>query len=466
MVDATISENLPFEVIDDRGRRHRATELLAQGGQGVVYRTSDPLLLLKFVSIPASASSERADWKGRLGLIARLGLADRLPVATPEAFFETDEHVGYVMRMLDDMEPLQTLMRAPADVMNWFAATGGLRRRMRLLAQLADVLAAVHGEGLAYSDISPNNLFVSSDPSQATAWLIDTDNLRWTTTSPASPIFTPKFGAPELVKGAAGNSTLTDAWSFATVAYQVLTLNHPFLAGKLVEDGDPDEMEPRAERGELPWIHDADDPSNLSGLGIPWERTLSKSLRELAVRTFGPGRARPTERPTIAEWAEALHRAELILLDCANDECRHGFFANKATCPWCDAPRPAHLLVSAHVAPAPDPDIPDLLERATRSEPWWRAAVGTSRPTVICRRMITGEIGLPGRQAVVTLSRHAKGVYVAPEPGAQVSILEAEREHVGVADKPLHVAAPMPVDRRLRIGKIAQTHIILKFGAK
>lgn len=44
-----------------------------------------------------------------------------------------------------------------------FLRTGGLHRRLRLLAKLARTLAKLHGRGLAYGDLSPANIFVSKD---------------------------------------------------------------------------------------------------------------------------------------------------------------------------------------------------------------------------------------------------------------------------------------------------------------
>ena len=452
-----------FAVVDDLGQRHVTVSRLAQGGQGTVFRTEDPRILLKIVPLPATDAAGRRQWRDRLGLVARLGLPDRLPVATPDSFVETDRFVGYSMRMLEDMVPLADLMQAPAKgVAEWYRATGGLRRRLRVLAQLADVLSSVHGEGLAYCDVSPHNLFVSADVLESTAWLIDTDNLRWTVPATGTPMYTPRFGAPELVRGDSANSSSADAWSLAVLIFQVLTLNHPFLAGALVEDGDPDELERQADRGELPWIDDAKDDRNRASVGIARPIVLTKSLRDLAERTFGCGRVSPVKRATAGEWAEALHRASVATLECA--VCHGSFYANSAECAWCQAPATAdHVIVEARVGPAPDPDEPDLLAKVAAMPPWWRAVMQGSDSLVVTRRMTTGEVGPRGRQPVLTLKRHPKGVYVLPEPGAEVFLTDEATEHRTRADRPLHVAAPINIKTRLRVGVPDHSHLMLRF---
>ena len=245
------------EIRDDRGVLHVLTERLGGGGQGTAYRTQDPRVLVKLVELPAERAQERKARQDRLRLIARLGLQDRLPLAVPESLVETDESIGYTMRMLEDMVPLSELLRIPsASVGRWYKETGGLRRRLRLLAELADVMAALHGEGLVYGDLSPSNVFVSGSIAEVSTWLIDTDNVRWSIAADTESFFTPPYGAPELVKATGPASPSSDAWSLAVLTYQLLTLNHPFLAGDLVQNGDPEEAEAAAGRGELPWVHD------------------------------------------------------------------------------------------------------------------------------------------------------------------------------------------------------------------
>ena len=70
----------------------------------------------------------------------------------------------------------------------------------------------------------------------AEAWLIDADNVASQSRDGQQGVFTPDYGAPEILRGESGINTLTDSWSFAVMAYRVLTLIHP-LKGDVVLEG-------------------------------------------------------------------------------------------------------------------------------------------------------------------------------------------------------------------------------------
>ena len=69
------------------------------------------------------------------------------------------------------------------------------------------------------------------------AWLIDLDTVTQTK-SPEFSVYTPGYGAPEVVTGKELTDTYSDMWAFAVLCYQTLTLNHP-LIGDMADDGEP-----------------------------------------------------------------------------------------------------------------------------------------------------------------------------------------------------------------------------------
>src|SRR5690606_18716580 len=79
-------------------------------------------------------------------------------------------------------------------------------------------------------------------------WLIDADNLRFETFRSERGVYTPRFGAPEMVQGTDGGRPRTDCHAFAAMAFSMLTSLHPFI-GALVEEG-----------GDGDWDDDADTP--------------------------------------------------------------------------------------------------------------------------------------------------------------------------------------------------------------
>ena len=249
---------------------------------------------------------------------------------------------GYVMELFTGMVPIRSLLYPPkgiGSVAQWYFRGGGLRRRLRILARVAEVLSEMHGRGLVYTDLSPSNIFVSESSDADEVRLIDTDNVH-PATSEGRSIYTPRYGAPEVVRRTGVPSSLGDAWTFAVVAFETLALVHPLL-GDEVQYGEP-EMEEQALEGRLPWIDAQDDDRNRSSDGIPRDIVLSPRLREDFGRAFERGLSDPEARPGLARWADRLHAAADRTVVCC--ECSGSFFCDRDRCSWCDAPRPSYVM--------------------------------------------------------------------------------------------------------------------------
>jgi DNA-binding helix-hairpin-helix protein with protein kinase domain len=320
------------------GNRYRLGRELGRGGQGTVFAVEGERLAVKLRRDCSLQAQERL--RDQLAMVGRLPLED-LAVARPIEHLRSPD-VGYVMELFTGMVPLRSLLRPPQgidSVTSWYFATGGLRRRLKLLARAAEVFAELHGRGLVYVDPSPDNVFVSEAIDAFEVRLIDTDNLR-TSTAPGRILYTPGYGAPEIVRQGGAPSSLSDSYSFSLIAFEALTLAHPFL-GDPVQRGEP-EMEERALAGELPWIDDPADDCNRATNGIPREHVLSDTLRESFQLAFGVGRTDPAARPGMVRWVEYLHRAADRTLSCPS--CAGSYYFNRDQCPWCDDPRPAFVI--------------------------------------------------------------------------------------------------------------------------
>lgn len=94
------------------------------------------------------------------------------------------------------------------------------------------------------------------------AFLIDADNVRYESEKALCVIFTPNYGALEISQTSKDSDTtnyntmLSDTFSFAIIAYELLNMVHPFDG-----NGADDNVENFIE---LPWIEDSDDDSNRS----------------------------------------------------------------------------------------------------------------------------------------------------------------------------------------------------------
>lgn len=343
--ETTKTKKLPT-LEDIHGGKYPLKSELASGGQGVVYTTELPQTLIKGFTNKDESVKKR--WREHIEWLIRQNLQD-LKLARPLVLLK-EPRMGYVMELMDGLIPLKDLFDSfikasddisednPAPHIQDYLDQGGLKRRVGILCQLARTLNQLHGRGMLYGDISPDNIFVSDDINHTETWLIDCDNISFES-HPGLAVYTPEYGAPELVRGEAMLSSLTDCWSFAVVAYQLLTHNHP-LKGSLVNDGEP-EVEDEAFRGVHPWINDPDNLDNENFSNLPIQLIENSNLPALFQQTFGLGMHSPIERPTMAQWLEALTEVDEHLFSCP--ECGgysllpiEEFNSDEIPCFFCD----------------------------------------------------------------------------------------------------------------------------------
>jgi len=321
------SGGLTFTDVDGN-RYNTPNEPMAEGGQGKVYLSSDREIVIKVTlndKILYEEYGKALDKTSGIFIHPNAGLARPIvKLAEPDK--------GYVMRFLDGGKAIGSLMKCEKaeKPLEAYHAGGGLKRRLLLLKDLAKTLFYIHGAGAVYGDISEKNVFISQMSNVKTmssgdvkTWLIDADNIsigRF-----ANPLYTPGFGAPEVVKcantgGKDGrpNTAASDMYSFALLAYRLLNINDPF-DGVGASSGDDWDAEPSdaaandepAEEGGKAFIYDRNDDSNRPGEGmLPWQFGLTKKLLGLFERAFSyKSRKRYEGRPTAAEWYTALCEA-------------------------------------------------------------------------------------------------------------------------------------------------------------
>jgi serine/threonine protein kinase len=407
--------DFPSTVVDEDGNvHHLLRQPLGRGGQGVVLRTRSPHIAVKLLGAVPEPKPEKdarsaqklwnqlTDAKGmaldtddkkqtalrrRLEDVRTLPLP-RLHLAQPLSMLR--DHVGYTMRLLTGMVPMRSFIAEPGELnlAQFYQSTGGLGRRLELLAKTAGLIARLHAVPLVYADVSPNNVFISEAADAAEVWLIDLDNLDFLSAS-APGIFTPGFGAPEVVTGRAGVSTLSDSYAFAVLAFWVLAQVHPFL-GDYVEEGGWDDhgdedREQLAFRGELPWIEDTSDDSNRTSKGIARHLVLSKPVRELFQRTFEGGRSDRALRPSMNEWADVLRRAADRVVSCKS--CSSSFDVTAGSCQFCTAsPRASfiHMQVNRW-----DPELDDAAgASAVSTRAVWHKMLDVTKDSVLLRHVV------------------------------------------------------------------------------
>jgi serine/threonine protein kinase len=380
-----------------------------------------------------------------------------LPLAKPLTQLQ-EPRLGYVMELLAGLTPLTELIRPGQTLkpLQWYLQGGGLRRRLRVLARLAATLAELHGRGLVYGDLSPNNVMVSISVDAEQIYLIDVDNLRYRST-PATSVHTPRYGAPELVCGRSGCDTLTDAHAFAVLAFEVLTATHPLL-GDWVEEGEP-ELEEQAFRGELPWIDDPDDDRNRSSRGLPREVVLSPGLQKMFQRSFGWGLRDPLQRPGMAAWTEVLRVAAEATLRCG--ECGATWYRPVVTCLRCGKPQDAWALGLFHLY---DPGthemdrIPDQRPRAVSS-----IALAQGEIVTISRRLAFGVGGKDAEIPVLTMRLEDRRVIVQCDDGNRFRLIREGSQEQVIGSKPVALYPTAVRQDVLHFGENDRLHRTLRF---
>lgn len=448
------------EYVDEYQNVHIQDKVLGQGGQGVVFRTKDPDLAIKLVTdesgTPVTDEESVERYSKRFKRVRLLPLPENLNISVPAALLQNN--AGYVMQLLSEMVPFSHFWLdgksaekiGPDDIPTWLSAmpeneakkivhyyrTGGLRRRLHALYKCACLLARLHGNGMVYGDISPNNIFISEGLDDSAVWLIDADNIRFEITAGGSVVYTPKYGAPELVQGKDGGRPSSDCHAFAVVAFYLLSLIHPFVGKKVDgtdegdwadEENDGEDVEDKAYAGLFPWVDDQDDDSNSSDSGLPRSLLLTEKLISLFESTFGPGRTTPLLRPTIYHWPEALAQAADMTVTCP--KCSMSYYydykdadTGKECCPYCDAQKPLMLILESYRWNGPDKPL---------NSPCWRYVreISQGSELTVPRRVFDEFAMLDSDTAEVLISSSNNGILIKKSDHGKADLSVAADSH-------------------------------------
>ena len=460
-------------VVDQHGQTYELTGRIGEGGQGIVCTTDYPNILVKVAR--ANTDENKASWANKIRALMRQPL-DGLPIAHPLSMIIKPQP-GYVMELMDGLAPLNQLMQSATDALMseeglaGYVKTGGLLRRLKILARLARVLSELHGRGLAYGDLSPANVFASQSLEYSEVWLIDADNVCSQSRASTQGVFTPDYGAPEILRGESGINTLTDSWSFAVMAYRILTLAHP-LKGDAVLEGEP-ESEEAALRGELPWVDHPTDRSNSLSIGLPREIALNALLRTLFERCFNAGMNNPGERPSLCEWADAFDAAVGHCDQC--ESCGSTFFyTSKQTCPFCDHIQDkSHTILLQEYRYMP-PELlreglmEDVPESLIRKECWTRTgkAMVLNMDPVELKTFPVGTSLYASAIPLCTVQLDKDGLWIEPTSTARVSLQRASDDKlVSVARRQrLKSESRSGTSFWLHLGSVDEEHVVWRFN--
>lgn len=296
------------------GTTYKVIRFLDSGGQGEVYEVEGGgrRYALKWY-FPAMATDLQ---KTILKNLILRGSPDRSflwPLDMASMPGGKNELFGYIMELRPgNYRSIRDLMKRSADP-TFFVLC-------RAAFNLVKGYKTLHDEGYCYRDISFGNLFF--DPETGDVLICDNDNVTYNGAEYSAVTGTPRFMAPEIVRGESVPSRNTDQWSLAVLLFYIFMLNHP-LEGK--HEADIRCLDLAAMNylyGTDPvFIYDPDDTSNRPVEGyqdnalIYWG-LYPQELRDLFTYSFTAGISHPQSRVTEGQWLDALANMMSGIITC------------------------------------------------------------------------------------------------------------------------------------------------------
>ncbi len=296
------------------GKGYMIREFLGSGGQGEVFKAAEggKEYAVKWY-YPHTATEKQ------LALIKKL-----IAVGPPNDRFLwplellTDDRTkgfGYVMKLRDpNFKGIVALMKRKIEP-SFYALTVAA-------IQMVDSFEKLHNKGLCYRDISFGNVFMN--PRTGDVFICDNDNVTHEKKADKSILGTPRFMAPEIVRGDSLPDVQTDLFSLSVLLFYMFMVHHP-LEGKQeasIKCFDLPAM--RKLYGTNPvFIFDPMNSTNRPVKGLHDNATVFWDLypvffKDAFTRSFTKGLRRfNSARMTEAQWKDALIRLKNSILKCS-----------------------------------------------------------------------------------------------------------------------------------------------------
>lgn len=288
----------PGVVLNDR---YLLEQVIGSGGTAIVYRARD--MLSSTGAQPnrqVAIKTPRPELADRARATARLkhefDLAHRLSHPNIVHVFELqdDEQRCFMSMELIEGRLLSTLIR------DWTMLSPPLARK--ILRDCAHALAYAHSQGVIHGDFKPGNVFLTADEQVK---VLDFGAAASVSVEDSSRIHagTPAYASPEVLSGESPEQR-DDVFSFACVAYELLTGQHPFERRSSLQARDEQRVPPRAwSLSATQWL------ALLSALS--WERAQRPADLDTLLNALAADGPNASDSAPIHAPADAVAVAEL-----------------------------------------------------------------------------------------------------------------------------------------------------------
>jgi DNA-binding helix-hairpin-helix protein with protein kinase domain len=311
---------------ESSGMSCEVSKFLGGGGQGEVYAAvvgGGKQVALKWY-YPASATDGQ---RKSLETLAAMGAPSSnflWPVELASAPGVAD--YGYIMPLrAPRYKSIVDMMKRRIEPSFRALATVGL--------ELSHSFLQLHARGLCYRDISFGNAFF--DPDTGEVLICDNDNVAVDGHSQGGVYGTPRFMAPEIVRGETAPSSQTDLFSLSVLLFYMFMMHHPLEGKKELAIKCLDLPAMRKLYGTEPiFIFDpaddsnAPDPTHQKNALVFWS-IYPKFLRDLFTKAFTEGIRDPVHgRVRESNWRAVMVRLRDSIIYCGHCKAENFYDAD------------------------------------------------------------------------------------------------------------------------------------------